>query len=568
MDAPGSASRTKLWMLAPLLVAAVTIAALLPSTNVRWSADDSYVLEHLQARDWGTRLFAFNLDRPSDAAGAWWDGIVYQRRFVRIVPSAFMALEVRVLGQDPWRVHVVSLALHLFNALLIFHLSRRRLQDAWKAALVAMVFGAHPVVLEVGSWFACQPLLLATACLLLATEAWIRYRLTTKGSWLAAATVSMLAAVLSYEAAIAGPVLLVLGDIALRRRVLAPRRAWPPRLAVLGVLVPFLFLSLWNNAGVVAPETSYRPGFAEVWTVARIDLEAYLLKGLGLVQPGAPAAYWIHNRVGEAAVVALLLAVIVPLGWWARRDPLALLGILTFAAFLAPPWLMRATFSALNQPSLRQLYLPLLGLAATLTSALCLARLRTALILTLPVIAAFIFFDRQPRGGPGSGAADSARFVVAQALASDGVDVPVIISGSFEPVLDRAGCAYDLSLTWPGRPQLNLIPPSRSGAAPRLVRTSDHSFTAHADAEGFAIALRRRPPPNLAVFSSGGVRITPTPPQLMRDGHQQVGGARIELVGSGSAVIHTLRYTLDKPIEQYAFLAVEGCTKARANRPQ
>ena len=38
-----------------------------------------YVLENLQAPDWSTRLFAFNLDRPSDYSGAWWDGIIYQR---------------------------------------------------------------------------------------------------------------------------------------------------------------------------------------------------------------------------------------------------------------------------------------------------------------------------------------------------------------------------------------------------------------------------------------------------------------------------------------------------------
>lgn len=554
---------------APLLVAVVTVVALLPSSAVRWSADDSYVLEQLQSPQWRTRLFAFNLDRPSDASGAWWDGIVYQRRFVRIVPSALMALEVRLLGQDPWRLHFVSLALHLLNTLLVFHLSRRWLDDAGKAALVGMLYGVHPVVVEVSSWFACQPLLVATVCTLLATEWWIRYRLSGKTAWLAAAAMTLLAAVLSYEAAIAAPMLLVLGDIVIHRTAEPGVRAWMPRLALLSVLVPFASLSVWNNAGVVAPETSYRPGVAEVWNVARIDLEAYLVKALGLVQPDTPVAYWVHNKVGEPALVVLLLLVLLPVGWWARRQPLALLGLVAFVAFLSPPWLMRATVSTLNQPSLRQLYLPLLGLAALMTAAVYRARLRTALILTLPVIVAFTVLDRQPRRGPGSGGADAARAPAEKALAGTDATLPVIVSGSFEAVLDRGGCPYELSLTWPGRLQLNLVPPTLSGAMPRLVRTGDRSFSAHTDEEGFAIAARRGPAAaTRAQFAPGGFRLRPVAPPLVVDGSQQVSEARIEVIEREAGIIRGLAFTMNNPLNRYAFIAADGCTKVRANGPE
>ncbi|MDQ3488725.1 MAG: hypothetical protein M3468_13485 [Acidobacteriota bacterium] len=569
MNAPPTRSRSWHLTLAALLVGVVTVAALLPSTNVRWSADDAYVLEHLQSADLRSRLFAFNLDRPSDSSGAWWEGIVYQRRFVRIVPSALMSLEVRLLGQDPWRLHLVSLALHLLNTLLIFHLSRRWLGHAGKAALVGMVFGAHPVVVEVVSWFACQPLLIATAFTLLATECWVRYRVTGKAVWLTAAVVTLLAAVTSYEASIAAPVLLVLADVVLHRGVQRGPRGWIPRLALLSVLVPFAVLSAWNSAGVSTPETSHRPGMMAVWNVARIDLEAYLFKALGLVPPETPGAYWIHNALAEPASAALLMVVLLPLFWWARRQPLALLGMLTFIAFLAPPWLVRATVSVLNQPTLRQLYLPLMGLAAVLTALLSGVRFRTAVVLALPLIVAITLFDRQPRRGPGSGGADAARVPTERALANTDLALPVIVTGSFDPVLERAGCNYDVSLTWPGRQQLNLVPPSVSGATPRLVRTGERSFLAAADARGFAIASERvATPANRGRYSGGGTRFRAVPPQLLTDGTQQVGEARLEVTERVGALITGIGYTLDKPLEQYAFLAVDGCTKVRAHRPE
>src|SRR4029450_3447905 len=88
------------------------------------SADDAYVLAHLHSPDWRVRLFAFNVDRPSEDVGAWWDGVHFQRRFVRLLPSALMAAEVSMLGQRPRPLHLASLALHLSNVLLVYWLSR------------------------------------------------------------------------------------------------------------------------------------------------------------------------------------------------------------------------------------------------------------------------------------------------------------------------------------------------------------------------------------------------------------------------------------------------------------
>jgi len=63
---------------------------------------------------------------------------------------------------------------------------------------------------------------------LIAADCWIRFRLTEKGVWLSGAVLALLAAVLSYEAAIAAPVLLLLADIALRRTRDPAGRGWVP----------------------------------------------------------------------------------------------------------------------------------------------------------------------------------------------------------------------------------------------------------------------------------------------------------------------------------------------------
>ena len=294
---------------APLLVSLLVLVALLPATRVGFGADDTYLLAHVQSPDWRTRLFAFNVDRPSEHYGAWWEGVRYQRRFVRLLPSALMAAEVATLGQRPWPLHLVSLALHLVNVLLIYRLVRRWLGHAGKAALVAAMFGVHPVAVEPVSWFATQPLLVATTCTLLSVESWIRYRAGEGRNWLFAALVAVFAAVTSYEAAVPLPLLIVAGDVVWLRNDRAAGSRWPARAALVALLVSYFVLVKLNQAGTTALEISHRQTVAEAWTVARVDLANYLFKALGLVQPGRPQDYWIYNALGEPAALLLLILV-------------------------------------------------------------------------------------------------------------------------------------------------------------------------------------------------------------------------------------------------------------------
>ena len=309
------------------------------------------------------------------------------------------------------------------------------MKGPWAAALVAAVFGIHPVVLEPVSWFATQPLLVATTCTLLSVEAWIRYRAGHGGRWLAAALAGALAAVTSYEAAVALPLLIVAGDVVYSR----PRDSgsrWPARAALIALLVPYFVLVRLNQAGATALETSHPLTATQAWTVARVDLGNYLFKALGLVQAGRPSAYWIYNALGEPVALLLLMLAVVPILWWARRRPPALFGLFVFFAFLAPSWVVRATIGSLNIPSLRAVYLPLLGVAMVVAVAPSTVRCNaTAIAAPLP---AACIVDRQPHQGAGFGGCAPARH--ANGVGTGRCRAPVIVVGDFASTPRRSGC--------------------------------------------------------------------------------------------------------------------------------
>lgn len=71
------------------------------------------------------RLFVWNVARPSTIADAWRDGVTVQRRFVRLLPSALIAVQAGAFGANSKAFHFVSLGLHLVNCLLLFALVPR-----------------------------------------------------------------------------------------------------------------------------------------------------------------------------------------------------------------------------------------------------------------------------------------------------------------------------------------------------------------------------------------------------------------------------------------------------------
>lgn len=96
-------------------------------------------------------------------------------------------LDVELFGVDPGPHHLVSLALHVLNALLLLGVLRRLTGALWPSALVAALFALHPLHVESVAWIAERKDVLAGTFWVLtiqAYSAWVarggvgRYALT------------------------------------------------------------------------------------------------------------------------------------------------------------------------------------------------------------------------------------------------------------------------------------------------------------------------------------------------------------------------------------------------------
>jgi hypothetical protein len=78
-----------------------------------------------------------------------------------------------LFGPDAGGHHAVSLAYHVANTVLVFLLLERTTGSTWRSALVAALFGVHPLRVESVAWAAELKDVLSTFLWLLATHAYV-----------------------------------------------------------------------------------------------------------------------------------------------------------------------------------------------------------------------------------------------------------------------------------------------------------------------------------------------------------------------------------------------------------
>jgi Flp pilus assembly protein TadD len=84
-------------------------------------------------------------------------------------------LDCQLFGLDAGRHHMVNVALHAANAVLLFLLLRRMTKSRWPSAVVAALFALHPLHVESVAWIAERKDVLSTFFGLLALGAYLRY---------------------------------------------------------------------------------------------------------------------------------------------------------------------------------------------------------------------------------------------------------------------------------------------------------------------------------------------------------------------------------------------------------
>ena len=528
----------------PLLAVLVLVgASLVRFTAAPLHGDDEYVLANLTSPEWTERLYAFNVDWPGpDGGEPWYEGYApMQRRYVRLLPSGLMALEVALFGSRAVLLHAVSLAIHLANCLLGYALLVRWLGDRRQAALVVVLMGIHPVVREPISWFACQPLLLAGTFMLLAGHCLVRLERGARSVKTFGLVSTTFVAMTCYEAAVGLPLILIALDRWLTKP--AERRMSGRATFALLALLPVYAVLVWANAaGVDASDAAYRAGLGEGLATMARDVSGYLEQSLlGASLSRAGFGDLVRTSLGAGLALALAAWIL----WRSAPTRLAFAGVSVYAMLLAPPVVARAFVSLLNLPSQRQLYLPHFGLA--MVAAALVARFWSRK-LVLGAAGLWLACTAYYLGHP-----PDAETVAQHARA--GERVRSLVQGDTIPgplfVIGESECGYHPLYDVRARGVWLLVPNTKSGRTPEVEALGSERLLVRAE-DGFDFPTDER---------SNPYRRRPWRLPLLEMGKQELPFGEVLLRARDERGVTQLEIVFDRPLRELTFLRIRGCAE-------
>jgi len=373
------------WLIG-IVLALVTVALYWPATRCDYVNydDDIYVREnpHVQGGlTWPSVRWAFtNLQ-----AGFWH-------------PLTWLSLlsDSEFYGQKPWGHHLTGVVLHAANTVLLFLALQRMTRARWRSAMVAALFGWHPLHVESVAWVSERKDVLSTFFWMLTMLMYAGYVGTAgagealrgrKGGapappargpaarYYTLALVFFICGLMSKPMVVTLPVvLLVLDWWPLRRlEITTPSFKLKPVLPVIWEKVPFLAAAMVFGVITVHAEkgvgalgaTSLYPLGGRVQN-ALVSYMVYLRQtvwpaGLAVFYP-YPATFSVW-RTGGAALVGLLVTAL--LVWAPRRRPYLAAGWMWYVVTLLPVigLIQVGDFSRAD----RFTYVPLVGLFLALS---------------------------------------------------------------------------------------------------------------------------------------------------------------------------------------------------------
>jgi cytochrome c-type biogenesis protein CcmH/NrfG len=121
------------------------------------------------------------------ADSVWWAFTSYHAGNWHPVTWLSHALDCQLFGRNPGAFHLVNLAFHTANSLLLFIVLRKMTRAVWRSALVAALFAWHPAHVQSVAWISERKDLLSGFFMLLTLWAYARYaqgrsRVESRGS--------------------------------------------------------------------------------------------------------------------------------------------------------------------------------------------------------------------------------------------------------------------------------------------------------------------------------------------------------------------------------------------------
>ena len=307
-------------------ILALTFAAYVPAygydfgahAGFVWDDDDHFLNDHLIAADDGWRRIW--LDPEPGIVG--FPGAAAVWNYWPLTRTSFwLDRQLWGTGEDGrpnlFAAHVVNVALHGLNAILLFVVLRRLRVPG--ASLAGLLFAVHPVTVESVAWLTERKNLVSGVMFLTALWAWLRFDEEEQARWYLLASLAFLMALMAKSSTVMLPiVLLVLHGYR--------RREWGPRVVMR--LAPFFAMALVSGVTSIVFERwfigSSHPGVSAgigeriagagqaLWfylSKALVPLELSFNYPRWSIDPAAPLSY--AGTVAVICVAALL---------WRLRD--------------------------------------------------------------------------------------------------------------------------------------------------------------------------------------------------------------------------------------------------------
>ncbi len=254
--------------------------------------------------------------------------------YFRPLVVAFFAAQLRIFHVRPQPMHLISLALHLANCLLIGQLARLcsraaghapRTQALW-FALGLLLYGLHPVLVEVVAWIGCQFDLIATLFMLLGLLA----SSVLQKPFLRSISVAVcfFLAACSKESAVTFPLMLLIFDWALQSCLHGStpskklqhdfiRRNTPVLAAIFVAGLAYLAFRCWGLGYLTKPEPLYGgelPLFGHIQRAAYTYMQYWrmLLWPTYNLNPLHDFDYTRFNHASPLMLFILLLGIAIP----------------------------------------------------------------------------------------------------------------------------------------------------------------------------------------------------------------------------------------------------------------
>jgi tetratricopeptide (TPR) repeat protein len=199
------------------------------------------------------------------------------------------AMEYQVFGLDPTGYHADNLILHVANCLLVFWLMLLLGSGTWVALAAAAFFGLHPLRVESVAWATERKDVLFAFFYLLSLIAYLRssrYRRqhsSKRGrAWYWLSLVAFTLSVFSKPMAVTLPLVLVLVDFLVRRKI--TRRTLAEKAPFLAIAVAFILIEYVVGGSLKTAVSGAPTGFLHKITTAGFVLVFYVSKMIAPVR--------------------------------------------------------------------------------------------------------------------------------------------------------------------------------------------------------------------------------------------------------------------------------------------